>query len=190
MSLHESLSWTEFMEEYLEMLSTEYYGETYPQLELELSNCPNYNEYMMKFVENAIKNEPNLQLCLNQLLDTILDGSRYAKDDLQIIFMMIDKFLEHGVGIPERKLFGERYESSDHASLEDEIEDYYIRAKLIDKYSDKINVNSWADWREIEAKYPDETILFNRKYTENDRYSVLKYYSDYLKKINNIVITI
>jgi hypothetical protein len=173
--------WKTFTDAYSLSLCSTSYGVEYKTLE-NYENKFGVNKHLfIKFIEKAFNEEHiSYQVCLNDIVKMILnDGSRYSKEVIHIVKDVIDYLLEKGATFCEEILFAKRFE---HASLEDEVVDFEIRARLIDLFHEKMDVTKFADWSTIVASNKQDIDHFGKKdFSESERFAYLKYYSKYLR---------
>ncbi len=135
-----------------------------------------------KFVIKAV-NEENIpyQQCLEDLITTLLDGSRNADEGIEDVFSAIQLCLDNGAKFPQERLFNRR-DDEENTDFVETVSEYHVRGKIIDEYHQIIDCNKFANWSEIEAKYAEDI-------TDEDDYSgptdinllrSLKSFSNYL----------
>ena len=175
--------WETFTKAVSEMNSTEFYGETYPILSDYIDNYGWNKDIIIKFIIQAYQEESiSYQKCLDDIIDYLLIGCRYAKDEIESDYSANEYLLERGAIIPEFKLLNPRYENESYAvngdALESETYDYHIRGLLIDKFHDKMpHIDTYCDWSSIKSCYWE----YIEDYENTSRLRYLKFCSEYLK---------
>jgi hypothetical protein len=140
-------TWTGYFGALTESLSTEYYGETYPQYEKQM----NRGNTDANIIQRLLKLGLDPQEGFDGFLQALLDGHRYASDmpDIATILAM---FIEKGAKPNIDCLF-----EINCTSFEDEVQSYEVRGSLIDDLSQfDIDVSKIYDWSSIEAVHHEE----------------------------------
>ncbi len=183
--IFQEYDWNMFKKACLEMNCTEFYSETYPLLGKYCDDYGYNKEFILKFINKAVKDEgKKYQDCLDDILTIILDGARYSHESIGCDIECIKYLLQKGAILPEERIFFSRNyypfvsDTNFKPSYDDEIYDYHIRGKLIDVFHSQFNIKKYTDWSKIASKYWEHYI--NSEITEEKRYSYLKYCSKYL----------
>ncbi len=135
-------SWTGYFAALTESLSTEYYGEEFPQYERQQHRGNTDMMMIQKLLESGL----NPQEGLDGFIQALLDGSRYAcelPDIAEILAMFIEKGAKPNIDC----LF-----EINCTEFEDEVSSYEIRGVLIDALSEfGIDVKKYYDWASVDA---------------------------------------
>lgn len=168
-------SWTSYFAALTESLSTEYYGETYPEYEKQISG----GNTDMQIIKGLLDAGCDAQEGLDGFLQALLAGSRYASE-MDGIPRILKMFTKRGATPNVDCLFQQTI--SDPRYFEDEIQSYEIRGDLIDLLSEYVQQDKYCDWSSIEATYWEH---ISKKTIKKDYkkacFMYLKYCSDFLQ---------
>ncbi len=175
--------WETFTKAVCELNSTEFFGASYPILKDYVDKYGWRKEIIIKFIIQAHEEESiSYQKCLDDILNYLLTGCRYARESIEIEYSAIEYLLERGAIIPEFHLLNPRYENQSYPlhfeELETEIYDYHIRGLLIDKFHDKMpHIDTYVNWASIKSCYWE----YIEDFENTSRLRYLKFRSKYLK---------
>jgi hypothetical protein len=149
-------NWTAFYAAMSESLQSEFYAEKYPNYAnaiAELGSDVDYN-IVKGFLEKGL----DAQEGLDGLINTVIDGSRYAKESCTSIHKMVLLLMEHNALPDIDKLFRLRYEPV-WSNFEDEVQFSVSRGILLKAIDQKIpidlsSINSMY-WEDIEHESID-----------------------------------
>lgn len=174
-------SWRLFCLALEEANNTEYYFQTYPELQKACEEN-RFEEVVEHEVYKALESGFDPTDCLKDFLRTILgSASRYSLEMDELITIVIQTFLNRGAVFPYEKLFESQCQDNpDGRYDEDEIQDYHVRGYIID-YLKPECTKKYTDWSKVEATYwediPEEVI------GDEFRFRYLKYCSNYLQSL-------
>jgi hypothetical protein len=146
-----SYDWATFLAACEEMLSTEFYAESYPLLGEYCDAAGCTPALYAAFTRKALDQGLPPQQCLDDLVSMLLGGCRYAREGVAAALGGIQACLALGAAFPLSRLLAPRYAPDEGASLEDEVADYDARAALVDHLHAVVDLASFADWAALEA---------------------------------------
>jgi hypothetical protein len=182
------------------MLNDEYekYLLHYRRFTEKMDEYDNFETFMNDCIQYAIAKKECPNYILSSLVDTILKGKR-SFESIDHFCMIISNMLDiYGVQFPTEKLFKRNSDVDDFdISLKDETINYELRSQLLDfliyypevKEFTKLvpkGLDGDFTWKDIPSKSVEEIMDKIDDEDEDEvsdlhRYSVLKYYSVYLK---------
>jgi hypothetical protein len=181
--------WKTFMKASLELFSTNSISSEYSLLSDYCTKYKYNDNLVIKFIENAYEKESIIyDYCTMDILITCFDGYKYSEK--YIPYKAIDFLYEKDAPINEFVLLGRRIGLNDSATLEEHCADAHIRALLIDKYYNKMElrfIDPYNIWKNIKAEHwskLDTSKLYfvgNNDKIEYIRKCNLKHYSKFLK---------
>jgi len=188
MSFFKTTNWAYIMNALSSMLTDEDYMDKFPKFAYEMEKYDFFDLFMKDCFEAALQKNECKKYIMTSFINTILEGRKSFErvdDFIEIIANMLDTF-ENIEDFPVYLLFEEN-----HDNWDTELFNYEIRAKIIDY----ITIYD-PDFKPIIKEFPKE---FDEDFTWKDipsrspfevkdlemdtllRYSVLKFYSNYLK---------
>lgn len=188
----DELTYIKFCDIYCSRLCTEFWTCEYPEFKFtdEFFSGDFFVEYVKKNV-----NKYNPTDFLNQLIDCVIIGDRYAYGAKNEIQTMISILIEHGAVPDIQKLVQRNFPDCNKASFEDEACCYQSRGILIDILGERgFDFSKCADWcniRSVYWEYVDEyknNIYYKEGTTQEEktkyelnRLGVIKFYSRHLR---------
>ena len=190
MDFFKSTNWGYFINAFKHFVTSDDYDIQYKKFNDEILKYDLYD--FIKFVidESFYTKKESLQYILDSFLNVVLLATPKINENLNVYIDSIDYILDKGILFPIHKLFTQNYKDL-YISMEEESFNYNLRAKLIDRFYFEIGVEDYIksipieSWKDIPEKSPedvDEEEIF-KIISDIDRYSVLKYYSVYLKSL-------
>lgn len=173
-------SWTAYYAALTESLNTEYFGETYPEYEIQMENDEDTN---VNIVRGLLEAGCDPQEGLDRFIQALLTGHRYASEMGGDIDVILHAFTEKGAKPKFAPLFEILYPEGDY--FEDEVASYEIRGILIDSLTN-LGFGDFPDyeWASIEATHwekIDKDII--KEDYEMACYMYLKYCSELLQEL-------
>jgi hypothetical protein len=184
-----SMAWAEFLEEYGVRNSTEF-KEEYPTLAKEIQCYEQRNsdaeQLTLDYVKKAVMAEDiPVDKVLGDYIGCLLQNSRYTFQNVEeknVIMYLLDE----GANFPEEKVIGPNYRDDENVGYDDEFHNYEVKGALIDCVAGKIDLPLLhaIDWTTVKAVYWEYLEGYDSpgKLTQEERWSVLKNYSLYLRK--------
>jgi hypothetical protein len=178
-------TWFEFCTgPFAEMLSTEYYGEQYPELQDAMDNQSNVVQEMAETLGASGDQTKNLRI----FLTTLLDNSRYATEFADELHDVVAIFVKRGAD-PRVCRVAIDFRDSCGRNWEDYIGNFGVRGMIIDEFREHMNMNL-DKWQRIKPVYWEDAEFETESYTELKRnvYGYMKYCSSFMSGIgvNNI----
>lgn len=143
--------WGTFLAACEEMLSSEYFAESYPLLGEYCDAVGCSPALYATFTRKALDLGVPPQRCLDDLVSMLLGGCRYARAGVEDALGGVRMCLALGAVFPLSRLLAPRYAPDEGASLEDEVADYDARAALVDHLHAALDLAPFADWAALEA---------------------------------------
>jgi hypothetical protein len=195
MDFFKATNWAYFINAFKAMHNDEEYDKKFPLYAAELMKYDNIYLFLVLAVDSAVDKRESLQHIIETFTQSILNDNPLVYENLNTYIDIINYIIGYGATFPIEMLFRCKYEDDFKVSILEETSDYKIRGDLIDNLIDKPGVKEYIDfvpttidditWDDIPSKSPktiyDEDGL--NPVSDINRYSVLKYYSEYLKMI-------
>lgn len=195
MDFFKSTNWAYFINAFKAMHNDEEYDKKFPLYTGEISKFDDIYLFLVLAVDSALEKRESLQYIIESFTQAILNDNPLIHENFNIYVDIINYMIGLGAIFPIELLFRRKYEDDFKISILEETSDYKVRGDLIDSLIDKPGVKEYIDfvpntidditWDDIPSKSPktihDEDGI--NPVSDLHRFSVLKYYSEYLKMI-------
>ncbi len=176
-----NVTWTKFCDFYTDLLKGINVEKKYPKY----WNWFQTGNFLTTLVASTIVHNEDLQDCINRFVDVLLNHMQQNSDYCYVSFDIIRALLKNSNFGKEPPVFPYdrilwKKESAD--TLAQEVKDYWIRGALLEEFEPN-ELQDVADWDKVQAKRPRELNLMG-PITDELRFSVLKYYSEYLQRLH------
>jgi hypothetical protein len=195
MDFFKNTNWAYFINGFKSMHNDEEYDKKFPLYAEELMKYDTIYLFLVLAVDSALEKRESIQYIIETFIQAILNDNPLVYENFDNYIDIIIYMIDLGATFPIELLFRRKYKDDFKVSIIEETSDYSIRGNLIDSLIDKPGIKEYIDfipntiddftWHDIPTKSPktiDEEDGLN-PVSDLNRYSVLKYYSEYLKMI-------
>jgi hypothetical protein len=196
MDFFKNTNWAYFINGFKSLHNDEDYDKKFPLYAEELMKYDDLYIFLVLAIDEACNKKEAMNYLIETFIKAILDDSPLIYENLDTYIDIIHYMIGLGAFFPIELVFQRKYKDK-YIDILEETSDYRIRAKLIDTFADKDNlrikeyINSIPEtigyfiWKDIPVKSEKEIDEEDPFAPVSDlyRYSVLKFYSEYLKLI-------
>jgi hypothetical protein len=185
--IHFKYHWNEFLQMFALQHTSEFYGQECSEFAEFFEGLPGeqWDAGYLGFVSVALHRGGNPSEMLRGFTLACLAGHRMILDDgAKSLRLIMKALLQHGAIFPHELLFQRRYTGDE--SLEEEIQDYPVRALLIDVVMplQPFDVWQYADWPSIPIIYWEDLEYRNPAAGfDYERFGCLKCHSTVLQNL-------